>query len=575
MSDAIETTVTDTGDATAVAPLDSGKVVDLRKPKPRADKPDKPDAVKSSTDGDDDELPDERRSRAPRTGLPKELQEVRNRENASLRDIANAFGSDGSYRIKLTRVEPETFRDPVTKQLVKVAGFLKNYTTPVDEETIAEKHGGGKYQVQFFNKTDKGSYQFFTQRTIEVVGDPRLDDTFRNEPIVQQSTTTAPSAPATPDQNPQLVGKAFDILREQVVHAQNHARGPVGPDPGMLQVVELLKSQIQAGNQTIEMLRKEISEMRHQKPAEDPLKEKILDNLMKDDSARLQATRMQFESELRQLKESHHTDMRIAQERWERERSELKQMQQQQVLLMTQTHEIQLQAAKGAYETNMKLAEHENRRLERENAELKSDNKELRAKKEKGPLEMLKEAEQLKDALGVGDEGEKTAVDRAIEMLPGAIEAAKTYFKPPQQGQPQQVAAGGEQALQPKRKVVQDDAGNKYVLDGNGNLRPVRKKPPPPPQPGPNGEPPIPQIAPETIETIINYLERAFTGNQDPDVVAQSGRAMVPEEIITAIRDHKVDGFLSKVAKLPSTSPLCSQAGRNWMRKVGAALVGE
>jgi len=44
---------------------------------------------------------------------------------------------------------------------------------------------------------------------------------------------------------------------------------------------------------------------------------------------------------------------------------------------------------------------------------------------------------------------------------------------------------------------------------------------------------------------------------------------------MATLRDHGVDGFMSKVAKLQSASPLASQAGRNWVRKVGKALVGD
>jgi hypothetical protein len=316
--------------------------------------------------------------------------------------------------------------------------------------------------------------------------------------------------------------------------------------------------------------------MRNAKPPEDTVKDKFLDRLMTDDSARLQATRLQYESEIRGLKESHQNDIKIERDRFERERSELKTMHSQQITLMTQTHQIQLQAVNDSYATNLKLAEHENRRVDRENQELKSEVKELRALKQKGPLEIVKEAEQIKDALGAGGDGDdKSGFDKAMEMLPSAIDAAKAYFKPPEQQQQAQQQNG--QQLQTKKQVFHDkETGQKYVLDpASGKITPVKKKPPPPPQPGPNGEPPIPQIAPETISTMINYLERAFSGNQDPEVVAQSGRAMVPEEIITAIRDLTVDGFLTKVAKLPGTSPLSSQAGKNWMRKVGAALVGE
>lgn len=307
------------------------------------------------------------------------------------------------------------------------------------------------------------------------------------------------------------------------------------------------------------------------------MRAKMFEALLDGDSARVTHLRTTHDSELRMLKENHREDEKRMRDAFERDKADLKSAHDREISLMRQTNELQLQAAKASFETSKAVLEADNRRLQRENDELKSDNKELRAKKEKGPLEIVKEADQIKEVLGVGDGEDKSGWEKAAEMLPSAIEAAKSYFKPGGDGQQQQAAQGGQQqALQPKRKVVVDKtSGQRFILEADGTMSPAKKKPPPPPQPGPNGEPPIPQIAPETISTIINYLERAFTGNQEAEVVAQSGRAMVPEEIVTAIRDHGVDGFLSKVAKLPSTSPLSNQAGRNWMRKVGKALVGE
>jgi hypothetical protein len=83
------------------------------------------------------------------------------------------------------------------------------------------------------------------------------------------------------------------------------------------------------------------------------------------------------------------------------------------------------------------------------------------------------------------------------------------------------------------------------------------------------------------MAVLVNYLERAFQSRQAPEVVAQSGRTAIPDNIIGWIRDNDsrgtsgVDLFMSKVAKLPGTSPLQTQAGRNWLRKVSKALTGD
>ena len=524
-----------------------------------------------TSDDETDNIAESKRSRAARdrnADLPKELADVRAKENATLRDIANAFGEGGAFKIRVVRNEPEWFVDPRTGTRVPTAGYLRTYDKAIDEDYIQEHHGGGTYSLTFNRKTSSGSYVYFTHKTVTIVGDPKLDDTFR-----QVAPTVPAQAPTTSNENPTLVTKAFDALQTQLEKERSRVETsarPHGPDPAMDKIVELYKAQLDTQSKELAALRTEMTALRNQKPPEDPIKDKILDGLLKDDSARITALRSQYESEIRVLKEHHQQDLKLERDRHDRDRLDLKQMHERELTLMKQTHEIQLQAAKGAYELNMKVADVENRRVERDNGELRTEVKELRAKKDLGPLEMLKQAEQIKDAIGVGDGDDKSRVDQVIEALPGVIEAAKSYFKPP-------ANTGQQPTLQPKRQVVEDTAGNKFILDDKGKLVPVAKKPKPKPapQPGPNGEPPIPDIPAETINNIINYLERAFAGGQDPDVVAQSGRAMVPAEIITAIRDHQVDGFLTKVAKLPSTSPLSNQAGRNWMRKVGAALVGE
>jgi hypothetical protein len=515
-----------------------------------------------------------RRSGAGRAAPSKELGQVKIKEDATLRDIVNELGSEGSYKIVVSRSEPEQFRDPHTRQMVPVGGFLKNYYTPVDEEILQTNHGGGKFRVRFMRKNSTGSYVFFTERTITCVGDPRLDDTFRNV----APPSNAPAVERSPGENPSLANKAFDVLTSQLERAHSERHEPryaaPGPDLSAQAAMKMFEVQLQAANNQIAELVRQLNDARNVKQVDDPWKTAMFESLVKDDSARIQAQRNQYESEIRILKENHNQDLSRQRETFDRERAELKALHLREIDLFKLTHQTIATSTQGSYETNMKIAEHENRRLERENNELKTDNKELRALKQKGPLEIVKEAAQIKEAIGGDDDGEGASkLDQVMNALPSVIEAAKTYFKPPAAQQP---AQGAGDFAPKKRQIVQGNDGQKYVLEtATGKLSPVKKKPPPPPQPGPNGEPPIPVIKQETLDGMINYLERAFAGNQDPEVVAQSGRAMIPEEIITAIRDHTVDGFLTKVAKLPGTSPLSNQAGKNWMRKVGKALVGE
>ena len=56
-----------------------------------------------------------------------------------------------------------------------------------------------------------------------------------------------------------------------------------------------------------------------------------------------------------------------------------------------------------------------------------------------------------------------------------------------------------------------------------------------------------------------------------PEQFAESARTMVPLEIRTALRERGVDHFL-EVAKPEESSPLLTQVGRNFLRKVAKAL---
>jgi hypothetical protein len=59
---------------------------------------------------------------------------------------------------------------------VLTAGFLATYDEPVYEDTIREQHGGGKFQLVLKKKAPDGKWKYFTTRTVEIPGDPRIDN---------------------------------------------------------------------------------------------------------------------------------------------------------------------------------------------------------------------------------------------------------------------------------------------------------------------------------------------------------------------------------------------------------------
>lgn len=519
---------------------------------------------------DDDESKDTGKEKA--TQLSPDLKKVRNAEDMDLREILEGVGTEGAWKVVLRRIAPEYVRDQQGKQ-VQTSGNLKTYTSKVDEDLIKREHGGGKYRLRFMKRNAAGSFVFFAERTMEIAGDPDLDSLPRSVPQV-----ATPSADAgRQGDSPTLVTKAFDILTSQLDKAQQQQHpAPViqdrGPDLATQTMLAILQKTIDQRDAQIMEMRQEIRELATQKPPEDPMKNKWIDKLMADDTARLTTVRTQYESEIRIIKQSHHDQEQRLQDRGERERTELKGIHERELGLQRTSHEVAMSAAKSSFEMQIKLLESENRRLERDNSELRSELKELRAKKDKSLVEQAREIQAVKEALGE-DDTEQSTIDKIVGAVtnPAAIDFAKGIFGKAT-GTP---AAAAAAAVKPvtKSKVVETPDGNKWLQKPDGSFHGPLRKPKKVVQG--SADPTIPPIEQETLDRIIGILERSFAGQQDPEVVAQSARAHVPDEILSAIREHGVDGFLSKVAKLPGTSPLNRQDGRNWVRKVGKALIGE
>jgi len=516
------------------------------------------------------------------------VRDIQALEDLPLRDLLDQLGAKGAFRIHLSRLEPEFFVDPQGKR-VKTDGKLKTYEEPIDEEVIQAKHGGGRYQMRFFRRTPKGDFKFLTQRTVDVAGDPRTDDIPR--------TVAAPvAASAAPAQDAGLVKEVLGLMKDELDRAHDRANvqpppAPRGIDPAIQMLVDRMSQEATERNQEMHEMRRQLTALQSQKPPEDPIKEKILGSLIDGESGRIAVLRQTHESELRQLREAHRMDMQIREEAHQRELTNLKQSYEREIASLRSTSETLSVVTRESNAMQVKILEADARRLERDMEAIRKENSELRAKKDKGLLEQIKEIEALKDAIGLDDQ-EKSGVDKIIDVIssPAAAEFAGRIMGA---GQATVAAQAPQQQVvhvQQGPRLVQDQTtGAKFwqMSDGKGGVRlvPAKKKPKViPATVNPDGtqatpEIQLPEIDAQALTNLIGYLERAYTNKMEPEIVAQSGKASVPEEILTWIRDHDteqtsgVDLFLSKVAKLPASSPLSSQAGKNWIRRVGKALI--
>jgi hypothetical protein len=519
--------------------------------------------------------------------LTKPMQEIKLGEDQALKDYLDMLGPDGSIRVRINREAPKTVR--VNGRDYPTAGHLDTVNECIDEEWLREQYGGGTYKLTITSRrqTEGGSFKYAGHRQVVVAGDPKI------EKLPTNAVAATPSGPAPAPESAGMVKEVMGLLKDELGHAREAK--PQGIDPAVQMVIDQLRDDAKRRDAQMDKLQQQLDQARHQKPPEDPFREKMLDKLIDGDSARVTALRAQHESELRAAKDGHVQEVRLIEDRHDRT---IKQMQQ--------THELMLAGMKASYEREIAAlnASHqatatantatkevtvvtlnaEIKRLERDNDELRKDNRDLREKKDKPLIEQLKDMKTLKEAFSDGEEGDGSAstIREIAGMIPSAIEGIGGIMasRSAAQQQPQQVQArAAAQAQQQRPRVVAAPNGERLMQVGN-KLVPVKPKPKVvTTDAGETIE--IPKIEEPTLRLIISQLEAAFGRDEDPNIVAQSAKAMIPPDILAWILQHHteqvsgVDLFMQKVAKLPGSSPLATQGGRNWLRRVGAILIGE
>lgn len=524
-----------------------------------------------------------------RMKMSPELKKIQAAEDGDFRDVLENIGTDGSFKISVTRIEPEQTRDVQTGRMVKVDGHLKTYTQAIDQEFIASRHGGGKFRLNFLKKAPDGSFKIHTKRVIDIAGDPRTDDVPRNEAPLSTGGTVQQG---NNQESPSIVKEVLTVMKDQLDKANERStngHSASGPDPAMVMLIDQMRAQNEAQALEMRELRKEMSESRKEpasKTEESEFKNSLVKQLLDGDSTRLNAIRIQFESELRQAKESAKALEDRLRDQFDRDRKEMvshhqreiaqsEAAHQREIALMKQSAEINTASIKISLDTSKEVLNAQIKQQERELATLRDEVKDLRAKKDKSPLEIAKEYKVLQETYGGDEKADESTVEKIVAALPQAIEVAQGIIN---RNKP--AAAPAQPAAPQQSRLVRDSEGNSFQQRPDGKLIPIKKKG----QkvtiaPTAEGQPPteveIPAVDPEKLATAISYLEKAFSGNQEPATVATSVRPFLAEEIMQSIQSVGIDVFFAKVAKLPSASPLSSQAGKNWVRKVGKALVGE
>lgn len=512
------------------------------------------------------------------------MKDVQLSDDMTLRDYLMGLGVGETVRIDVSRKEPREVI--VNGKKHNTAGFLRNYNELIDEARIKEDLGGGLYTLRINAPGPKGSLQYLKSRDVRIEGEPIIA-------AVEMAAATKPE----PSSN-KAETRATEVLAELATSA---LKGGGEMDQATKLLIEQMRLDTKAAaerherelarrDQELKELRADMARLKEVPVERDTFKDSMLKGLMDGEGARIQAMRANHESEIRQLKEGHQQEIQRINDRHDRALERTEKQHDREVTQLAENHKRELDmlrmskdseimAMKTSADTQKEIFTAEKNRLTKENDRLADELKDLRKIKEKSPIELLKEVKTIKEAIGAEDSEPETIGEKLTEAAPMILQEVGNMISRVKGQPPVQQAQQQQQQRPPQRQIVTDQSGNKF-MQHNGRLVPVKKKgqvvqlPTPDGQGAVNVE--IPQIDPQKVEFAVNYLERAFAGGQEPEVVAMSIKPNIPEEILTAISNlGGIDQFMARVAKLSGASPLASQGGKNWVRKVGKALVGE
>lgn len=558
-------------------------------PEVELDEPPPPPPVEVDQEDIDEDPEAEPESKIPKLGAKREtkaptgpretkaMAELRNNTDAALKEWMESLSPNGGVKVRVIRTSPKVWKG------LNVGGSLMTYDHYIDEEWIREHHGGGNFMLEVKKpRTNGAGWQIAGSRAIQIAGDPRTDDVFRD------AGAAAPAAaPAAADNG--MAKLAVNVLQSELAAARSHA-APSGMDPVMLQaIMQPLQLQITQLGAMLRDSQAQLAQAQAQQakpPERDEFREKMMSAMIDGDSARMVSMRTQHESELRQVKEGAIQNEARLRDSFERDK---------QMIIMA--HERELNALRSAYDmkvasqetmnaTSKALLDGEIRRLQADLTEAKAELAALRLKKDKTILEQAQEFASIKEAIGdiTGEDKESKSVIAQVVEAAGAFPAVQNALgrltgegQPAPAQQQQQQVMMQPVARRPQSQLLTGPDGNLYRQMPDGSVQLVRRRAPAAQsqQEGQPEAPPVPAIPPATVKIATDFLETAFRNGQDPAEVATSVRSMVPTDVLTAIKQLGIDGFLEKVARLDGTSPLSSQAGRNWSRKLGKALVGE
>lgn len=512
-----------------------------------------------------------------------------------LREWIDGLAGDGSVRITIRRKKP--MLGPNGENIV---GSLETVDERIDEDYLRDVWGGGTYEIRVFKPNGKGNWEYFKTRTLVIAGEPKMQGRL----LVPGGA--APAAPVGGDDP--LADRAFGVMERTAQRAQERAErleevGHRGLDIGALQAFNApLLQQLEAAQTMINNLQTQVLAASTRQPPTDPFRDKMLDRMMDGDTARIEALRTQYDTRIEKMQDSFDDRLRRMEEKHADELKAQEKRHERELDMAQRSVDVQTKSSDVSYQTRIDSLKEQIGRLERELTESRSRIGALEQRKDQTITDKADELIKIKEALdglgGDGDGDDKKWYEKLIEVV-GSSEAAMALVN--KIGGATGAAPGAQQQMLPPVGVpFQGPDGLVYVRNPDNTVAVVdpralrqqralavaRKKrraqaaagsgaPAAPAESGAEDmldelEDEVEDVRPPSateMKAAIAFMENAIRSNADPAVFGATARNLIPGEVLGYMQQVGIDDFLNK-ARLDSGSPLTSQVGRNFARKV-------
>lgn len=460
-------------------------------------------------------------------------------------------------RVILDRREPD-FHDGV-----KVRGHVITLEEPIDETTIAQRWGGGKYLLKVMKQTPNGGFKFVKSRIVEIAGDPLVP------------RKTGESLAAKPNEDTSTVKSAMSMTERLLESAERRAeklegelrrdtRQP-GYDVGLISAItEPLKQMAAQAQQDALETRRELARVTSESRKGDPVQERMLEKLVDQDSARVAAIRATHDAELRMVREHHMAEIGRLESRFDRLLESAKDGHKREMDAINRASDNATSTLKLAYETQIKTLENQLGGLRSDLDAAKKEIVELRVKKdvplEETMMRMFQMREMFENFAGGKEEPGWRAIADVVMNNPITQGVAKRIAGDQQPQQPQQA---------PTRKAVAQRVAQRKRPQGEQVAAGEATTPAELPA-APQG---IPGVSEAELYLAVNFIESAINNNADPRTFAASAAAQLPPGVRGVLRKEGVEGLLQR-AQINESSVINTMHGQSWLKLVVDTLIG-